>query len=468
MGNIIESSVESFPSTQELSQGNDSLEVDSLNAEPSDAVETQSTRELSPPPGQRRRSSSGPDGPTSRPLSRVLIHGEDSSNIWIPCPDATIAQTTAGPETNAFSLESPNASSLESPNDSLSLSESNIPTTFDTSFDNAEMSHLFAHPGNVEVEVAERPTCMLAVDTKDVLPREPLSMAAEFSHLESTMLELLSSPVPFYPAVMGEMLERSPTEPTEPPPDVRIFNSPNPVDPTNAITNSRSSSPGLPEIIPLVVTTYADATNLAMQYPELAEEILALPLPTPPERVIERDAITEEPRPLSPSLHHPDKPHWAAAPLPDVSEPTSAPVVPQNRGDKNTADSRFRRQRDTKGCDDYGSSVRSAHHDASGSRPPPQVKKAKRRHKPVPHHKGTDHPDLPPHLGISLQRRSSDPPHPCNIAPEIADDDTGTISSPTRNWDCGHTQTAARNAPLMASSCGRPDVDADHKVRDEF
>ncbi|KAG5654611.1 hypothetical protein H0H81_011586 [Sphagnurus paluster] len=231
---------------------------------------------------------------------------------------------------NAFTEQKAD-NSLQSPNSSFPLSESQIPDTFDPSFDATEISDFFAIPGSESLYIADedkegslpveasidpaspgsslnpvvariveapqndRPNEQVPLATNIEL--ENLSMAEQFSRVESTISDILSSPIPTHFGMMDSIRGTISTDdvqnnvPSVPSmthkQEMKNSESFNSVELTAGTEGPRSSTPRLPEEIYLVVTTYADATNLAMQYPELAEEILTLPLPTPPKPVSE-------------------------------------------------------------------------------------------------------------------------------------------------------------------------------------
>ncbi|KAG5648849.1 hypothetical protein DXG03_000198 [Asterophora parasitica] len=445
MGNVIESSAESLPGAQEKK---DTLASEYLHLNGESA---------------------------SRPPSRVLIRGEDSSNVWVALSTfakGTTTETATAPDAVASIL------SVESPNTSLPL-EAVIPATFDASFDPVELSTFFANPvanpdavnlaentrmPEVNVSTAIEGRVSQADDT-DGYSKEPLSMVEEFSQLEGTMSELLSSPVPFFPPETTEPLARSSFEPKEFPalakrePNVQI-SEPHELD-DFAVAAAAVSRPSSPHLLPLpaapiVLTTYADATNLAMQYPELAEEILTLPLPTPLDLSRKPTAIIPVvPRPPSPSLHHPDRPNWAAAPMPDGIKSPEELLASCSRTETGS-----RSPRPTDSWVEHVEPNQAAHHDASTSRPA-RADKLQRRHKPPPQRRGTEPPDRPPHLIIPLVQRLSDTWDPRCTAPEIDSDDTGTWeTSQTQDWDCGPA-----HADMSSEvSSRRSDVYAGHEA----
>ncbi|GLB34050.1 hypothetical protein LshimejAT787_0109340 [Lyophyllum shimeji] len=529
MGNIIES--ESTPDALEEDNREESSagspRQSDICAMPGllTAVATEARLQTPVDPGDRN---------SCRP-SRVFVQEEDSTLL----PDARGAQSRIEPTANA---------STDPADGSFPLSESELPATFDTSLDPAESSDFFVNPpptksvtddqlgsrppveveavtaSDSAMEVESLLTCLEPDSSVSLSPSAvlPLSASAsrhrksllsrdappfipsqnglvktseQFSRLESTVSSILSSPV--LVSAEKDCTNASSSKPAhavspaasaKPENDIQTPESPTVVYPAVRPDQPRCPAPTLPQDLPLTVTTYADATNLAMQFPEHADLILTLPLPKPaqlvsdeekeesarpPPHVLDQEPFPEppSPRPLSPSLHHPDRPHWAAAALLAKSKGPETLPAPQTRDNTdinhtvgNSSCSSPRSRRNRRQCP--RSSIQASRHKL-GSRPPESDESGRRRD-PQPHHGGADSLDHPSHLGVPRKQRLSISSDPLDIGPKGSVNDTGAIASRTQEFTRG-SETApafARHTPPATVATERSDVGADHKPAD--
>ncbi|RDB20013.1 hypothetical protein Hypma_012790 [Hypsizygus marmoreus] len=177
--------------------------------------------------------------------------------------------------------------------------------------------------------------------TEEFADADIINLAEQFSRLEPTISAVLSSPVPLFPNVMDSASDRQPTKLLPPraafPSTSKEFKTTVPNIPERPSTpvhkhNVQSSTPqlkkGLPDIPPVV--TYADATNLAMKFPDLASQILSHPLPTPSKPVPKSNIPANPAVPgLTASIHCPSTPNWAVASDLDGNDDLESPIPPR-------------------------------------------------------------------------------------------------------------------------------------------
>ncbi|KAF8076654.1 hypothetical protein FPV67DRAFT_426137 [Lyophyllum atratum] len=246
----------------------------------------------------------------SQPPSRVLIHEEDSTNVWIPLPDAMATQPSVELDTDV---------APDSANSSFPLSDSELPETFDASVNHVDLSDFFVCPvaSDLKISVNDQKASILCAEAETVkvaqgeLLMEPplidfehdlrpssvpsvsaairasvlsgdapcfipkhqeLNMSEQFSRLESTMSDILSSPVPVYPAVMGQILEVPITKhvpvSAKSQHSVQAPQSSKFGHPATTREETQISTPPLLNDLPIIVNTYADATNVSLSHSE--------------------------------------------------------------------------------------------------------------------------------------------------------------------------------------------------------
>ncbi|KAG6821500.1 hypothetical protein H0H93_000008 [Arthromyces matolae] len=205
--------------------------------------------------------------------------------------------------------------------------------------------------------------------------------------------------------------------------------------------------------LPRLLTTYADATNLAFKYPELAKEILTHPLPTADKTQISSTSLARQ---VSSVPHHPDRPNWAAAPpettntqpISGTSNDSAAYVAPST--------SRSRRHQGNKRTFTYDL-PRGARRGGRGSFSNPRD----RRHERPQQQNGTPGYDRP--ISTALIARLSSPPH---INLESGDASKGTSAS--RQSPPDSFPAINRDALSAISSSGHPNVSIDQQTADEW
>ncbi|KAG6842051.1 hypothetical protein C0991_003577 [Blastosporella zonata] len=399
-----------------------------------------------------------------------------------------------------------------SPNSSFPLSDSELPETFD-SYNQSDMYEFLAIPPETNPDISNHDKEQVAIsrpqdveapsdfqsqeDDADPESNE-LTAGQQFSQLESTVGNILSSPAPVYPAAAipeaRNSLRQEPRSSEES--DLSVHLTPHPVEelPADNERLQQLATATIPEDCPIpvvttyddeelrlhlasrpveqlpvdelrpedlqrLVTTYADATNLAIKYPELAQEILTHPIPTPsrPEssKPSQSEHIPKVIKPVATPIHHPDRPNWAVAPM----EPTNAQPPPGTFGGESAAyvsTKRVRRKRESRGG--YDHSMDPPRH-SRGTFQDPRGE----RHEPPPHHRGARKYNQPP-SNIPFIERLSDPSNTW-ITASGGGDDTGTRSSAIQDWGRG---LPANYDASATSSFGYSDVGANKEVLNEW
>ncbi|KAG6910967.1 hypothetical protein DXG01_006021 [Tephrocybe rancida] len=361
-------------------------------------------------------------------------------------------------------------------NSSFPLSDSELPETFDASFSLAEMSDFFANPSKFEQDTSNQAQRRLATSTHtnveihhnhhaqgheetliDSIDQELATAASQFSQLESTVANILSSPAPTHPAALLRDLPSS-VQGGSVQSELKVIvfspaEEPSPSD-EEFLT---SATARIPEDLPRLVTTYADATNLAMKYPELAEEILTHPIP----KSSQPSSSTRVVRPLSPGLHHPDRPNWAAAPMETLNTQPNSGTSNNDECAAYVSAKKSRRQRGSRSGTEYAS--RGGRRDDHGFFRDPRS----RRHEPPPHHRGIPEYNHPAH-SIPLIERISEPSN-AGASASAGGDDTGTSWLPQiQDHSWGPAAAIESDAPSSMPPFGHSDVDADHEVPNEW
>ncbi|KAG5728494.1 hypothetical protein E4T56_gene19569 [Termitomyces sp. T112] len=335
------------------------------------------------------------------------------------------------------------------------LSDSELPDTFDIPLNSANVPELATDLSKVNTEfVAHRKGNEVGSTSREneaILGRHSndlkleKSMEEQFSQLGSTVTNILVCPS-LIPSVESAHDSRRSLEVEQ------MHTNPETHKTELAhVQESRecnaSSVTVIAKDLPLLVTTYADATNLAKKYPELAKEILKHPLPKPRQQQISSPKMD---RPLSPSLHHPDRPHWAAAPL-DTATFSNDDYVSYKPN-------KARRNRGTKSSS-VNSSSRGARRDSSSP-----LDLRDRRHEP-PSQKGNHKHDRPagvPHTErlFALSKAWTN---------DFRDGSKDTSASTFRMQDSDYGPSAANySATSLIISSGHSDVGARREISNKW
>ncbi|KAG6903404.1 hypothetical protein C0995_005427 [Termitomyces sp. Mi166 len=284
--------------------------------------------------------------------------------------------------------------------------------------------------------------------------------AEQFSRLDSTVTNILACPalVLFAAAAQDQPRllepEQTITNPEHPNTEIDVHPATQLVHVQESYESDASLVSRIPEDLPLLVATYADATNLAKQYPELAKEILTHPLPK-----LCQVSSSNMDRPLSPSLHHPDRPHWAAAPLETANtQPISG--TSSNDGPAASMKSSKARRRGTRNKDGgVNNSSRGARRDSLSF-----LDSREKRHKPPPQHKGNRKYNRPTSEIPVIERLSKAWTN--DIGSE--NDDTGTSTSHFQDWDGRPLAADNTDTSSNISSFSRSDTSAHHEISHDW